>query len=491
MKQKVAPNALFTSLLLLLTLLHIPFAWGAALPQYEAMQVINASQITLRYSAPINIDKAIFELNGTHRPTSQTLIGAGKQVLLTFDIPFDEGSNILMSVYLRDTDGNLMTLESHPFEYYADSNASAPYGAVTISEVMPNPIGEKGLPEVEYIELYNSTDHAMNLKGWSLFYKERDNKTPLPAITIEAMGFAVLVREGMQNEMRDIENVIAVASMPTLLNTGSVVGISDRLGKTVSWFDYGAAEGINNATGISIELIDVLNLSNTPSNMGLCEDPTGGTPGRKNSIEGGMPDTSHPRVDAIAYDEEEIELRMSKPLDPTTALEASHYRFADARSTIESVSANLPQCTTVTLRYSSLISLDEEDQLIVEGLKDLSGHTLRSQTIRLGGVEESTEQLDDEPSVEVHELWESREIELTYSLPGEEWECLATIYNSSGKVLQRINTDSPLQGEGSVRLDIRSACEHAAPPAIGVLILQLTSPSYDPIQQKKPIILAR
>ena len=75
--------------------------------------------------------------------------------------------------------------------------------SVIFSEVMANPKGlgslpetEYHLPETEYIELQNVSDHPISLKGWRFYY---DNKgVDLTDITLPAKGFIVLYYAGRE-----------------------------------------------------------------------------------------------------------------------------------------------------------------------------------------------------------------------------------------------------------------------------------------------------
>ena len=54
---------------------------------------------------------------------------------------------------------------------------SFPAGSIRINEVMADPKGQKAFPETEYVELYNTTDKAIELNGWSFLYGSKPSDT--------------------------------------------------------------------------------------------------------------------------------------------------------------------------------------------------------------------------------------------------------------------------------------------------------------------------
>ena len=72
--------------------------------------------------------------------------------------------------------------------------APAHPGDMVINEVMASPKGAKGLPETDYVELYNTTDHTISLKGWSFIYDGTEIR--LPDVPLAANRYAVLYRKG-------------------------------------------------------------------------------------------------------------------------------------------------------------------------------------------------------------------------------------------------------------------------------------------------------
>lgn len=148
-------------------------------------------------------------------------------------------------------------------------------GDLIINEVMANPNGAMGLPETEYVELYNTTDKEINLTGWSFIYA--DKGTSLQS-TVPEKGYAVLYREG-----RDItvdKDGIAIPSdkFPSALaNTGKQIQLKSNDGSLIDEITYPTAKA-----GFSWERIE--------DSWQLSSDQRGGTPGSVNSTQSSEPE---------------------------------------------------------------------------------------------------------------------------------------------------------------------------------------------------------
>lgn len=156
-----------------------------------------------------------------------------------------------------------------------DSSASNPSdyskpGDVIINEVMANPTGLTQLPETEYIELYNTLNTAISLKGWSFIY---DNKTiELPDTTIPPNTYSILFRAGREIHIDKNGRSLPLTNFPAnLANTGKALQIKNSHNTIIDSIYYAAAK-----PGRAWE-------RNINSEWYLSYDPRGGTPGSVNS----------------------------------------------------------------------------------------------------------------------------------------------------------------------------------------------------------------
>ncbi|GHT17730.1 hypothetical protein AGMMS4956_21250 [Bacteroidia bacterium] len=142
----------------------------------------------------------------------------------------------------------------------------------------------------EYIELYNRTEHAIDLAGWTL---DHSTKTPvrITSGTIAAQGYMML------NYSDTLCNVAKTVGTATLTDKGKQLTLLDpynvmvaRVAYSNTWYgDAGKSEG-----GYSLEKIDLNNLEENEHNWTACPDERGGSPCGANAAAASNPDTRLP-----------------------------------------------------------------------------------------------------------------------------------------------------------------------------------------------------
>jgi len=145
-------------------------------------------------------------------------------------------------------------------------------GDVLITEIMANPVGLTAYPETEYVEIYNASDSAVSLSGWTFVY---DNKSvALPDTTLPIGAYAVLYRVGNSIFVESGGIDLPLAAFPAALaNTGKTLQILNSKGAIIDSIAYPAAK-----PAISYE-------RNADGDLYLSTDARGGTPGTVNSPE--------------------------------------------------------------------------------------------------------------------------------------------------------------------------------------------------------------
>ena len=148
-------------------------------------------------------------------------------------------------------------------------------GDVWINEIMVNPVGATVLPATEYVELYNTSASALNLKGWTFIYDSRTVVT-LPGIILPVGGYAVLYRDEKEIHIDKGGIPIPVANFPsTLANAGRLLELRNSRNILIDSITY---KNSTTLAGCSWER-DRAGVF-YPSN-----DPRGGTPGSRNSVD--------------------------------------------------------------------------------------------------------------------------------------------------------------------------------------------------------------
>ena len=154
--------------------------------------------------------------------------------------------------------------------------APAHSGDMVINEVMASPKGAKGLPETDYVELYNTTDHTISLKGWSFIYD--GTVIRLPDVPLAANRYAVLYRKGKSLPLDKKVLGLGFSNFPlNMSDAGKPLALKDPLGTVIHSYTYPKAKA-----GRSIE-------RGEGDKWHLSSDPRGGTPGEENSVAPSVP----------------------------------------------------------------------------------------------------------------------------------------------------------------------------------------------------------
>lgn len=188
----------------------------------------DASTLFLSFNQPVNPEYASFVLTSLGEVNEIHWSYDEKQIRLVWNGLMEKGkSYTLTHSNLYDEKFNLYTSPFPPFIATVETGSGenpapvvSPYrsGDILLNEVMANPKGVAGLPETEYVELYNTTDRDIDLSGWSFYYATK--ATALKSV-IPAKGYAVLFRDGRDITVDNGGVSIPLATFPAALaNTG-------------------------------------------------------------------------------------------------------------------------------------------------------------------------------------------------------------------------------------------------------------------------------
>ncbi len=153
------------------------------------------------------------------------------------------------------------------------------FNDIVINEIMYAPSSS----EPEWLEIFNRTSTAINLKNWKL----SDASTTITITTqdkfIDANSFLVISRDSSIRNYYNVPSQIIIANIPSLNNTGDAIVIKDPLGTQIDSVSYLPAWG-GNVGGKSLERVSVDSLSNNPANWKTSKSIFNATPGNYNSV---------------------------------------------------------------------------------------------------------------------------------------------------------------------------------------------------------------
>ncbi len=153
------------------------------------------------------------------------------------------------------------------------------YNDVVINEIMYAPVPG----EPEWIEIYNKSTSAINLKGLSV----SDNSTKVKVIennySLDANSYLVISKDSSILNLYDVGSQIIVSTFPALNNTGDAVVIKDSLNVVLDSLEYLPGWG-GSTGGRSLERISISESSTVQTNWGSSQSLNKATPGKVNSI---------------------------------------------------------------------------------------------------------------------------------------------------------------------------------------------------------------
>ncbi|MBC6399485.1 MAG: lamin tail domain-containing protein [Ekhidna sp.] len=192
------------------------------------------------------------------------------------------------------------------------------FNELLITEIFYDPDPSVGLPEREYIELFNNTSEIISTEEIAL--TDATSTTELPAFNLKPNAFYVLTSNDGASEFST--NPIGMTGFPSLNNSGELLTLSIGSDLIFSmeynpkWHDDEKSEG-----GYSLEMVDLTNpCAESARNWRSSSNLSGGTPGSINSITESVPDSFGPVIETVtAISSDTIKIDFDEKIDPLSA----------------------------------------------------------------------------------------------------------------------------------------------------------------------------
>ena len=236
---------------------------------------------------------------------------------------------------VKDLAGNTISNGTANFSFYTPQQYD-----VVIDEIMADPTPQVGLPGNEWVELRNTSAFNINLQGWIL--SDLTGQTgPMPNFILQPDSFVIVCTGSAVPALLPFGKVISVTNFPSLDNDGDLISLFSTTGKTIHAVQYTSAwyqNELKKDGGWTLEMIDAKNPCGGVSNWKASIDVSGGTPGKKNSVDGINNDETAPMLlRAFATNNTAITLVYDEPLDSLKACTVNNYSVDNG---ISAISAN-------------------------------------------------------------------------------------------------------------------------------------------------------
>ncbi len=249
------------------------------------------------------------------------------------------------------------------------------YADLVFSELLADPSPSRGLPEVEYLELYNRSNYDYRLTGVGL--TDGSKVAVLGNYTFPAHTYLVLCEQSAVPLFQSYGQVLGLAIWPSLNNASDSIRLISQEGKLIDklyYSDQWYSETSQRDGGYALEKISFERscLVNESFLWDASLAPKGGTPGSPNTLQKNLKDTLAPQLLVLEIpDKYHIQLTFNESIDSLSARQAS-YTFSKATKISDiHLSENFSQ---ITLVLSQALSDSYLYDLSVSGLADCHGN---------------------------------------------------------------------------------------------------------------------
>jgi len=350
-------------------------------PSLNTIQVMSFNQIDLQFDEALDPTSAESINNyavdgGIDQPASASLdVSDNSLVHLTFLNSFANNTAYEITVnQIEDLNGNISSTEVSAFNVLIPE--AAVFRDIVVNEIMADNAPAVGLPEADYVEVYNRSNKYIDLSNFAL------SGSVISATTyiIAPEDYIILCANSSVSLLEPFGEVIGVSSWNALNQEDETITllqidnslVIDELTYNKSWYnDPNKEDG-----GWSLELINPDHLCSGDDNWTASEDALGGTPGVVNTVFDNTPDLTGPQLlSAIVLSGDQLQLNFDEQLD-TASFQSSVFTLDPLVAVNQIILED--DLFTVTMTFSELLQTSTSYTVTVSLLRDCSGNVIDS-----------------------------------------------------------------------------------------------------------------
>lgn len=249
---------------------------------------------------------------------------------------------------------------------------------VVIDEIMADPTPQVGLPNNEWLELRNTTAVPINLQNWRLS-DATGQSGPMPNFILQPDSMVIVCTGSAVAAMSAFGTTISVTSFPSLDNDGDQLFLKAANGRTIHAVSYTSAwyqNELKKDGGWTLEMIDSKSPCAGSSNWKASASTTGGTPGKKNSVDAVNNDSNAPQLKrAYTTDNLTIVLVFDEPVDSLSGATLSNYNIDGSLSANNAVCL-APLFDKVQLKLNTPMAANTVYTITATNVKDCKGNSI-------------------------------------------------------------------------------------------------------------------
>jgi hypothetical protein len=355
------------------------------------------------FNEPLNPTAAVnttqFNISGgVGQPVTVSLQPNGYSVKLGLATPLMNGNYTLESTGIQDVYGNISGVQTTDFTFV--KTAAATEFDLLINEIMADQTPSQGLPEAEWLELFNRSGKTVDLVTLRL-KDATGTPIPLPSYLLEPGNYVVLTAAANATGLQSATQGVVLGTpmgISMLNNDGDILSLSDISGNIIDQVSYSNDWHTSVAQkegGWSLERINPGLPCLGSENWQSCTAPLGGTPGLPNTALSTAPDIIPPHLSQVLTESTtSLLLTFSEGVDKNTAQTPASYhinppRNITAATTIPGNRAQVRLTLSDPLQLSTLYALTG-----TAALTDCSGNRVPATDTLYFGVAEKPERYD-------------------------------------------------------------------------------------------------
>ncbi len=246
-----------------------------------------------------------------------------------------------------DDFGNVAATNVATFTTFFTEDVSV--GDVIINEIHFTPSTTTLVPNTEFVELYNRSTKLIDLSD--LDFEDAASIVQLPFYILFPNQYVVITDLEDLDLFSPTDSVVGVSGFPSLNNDGDIISLS-REGDIIDEIIYRRSylEDLNKNSGWSLELKNPNSACKGAINWSASIHPSGGTPGRANSIASSEEPTGVASISAVRIiDEQTIGVVFSLEMNRELLLQETNYQISP----------------TLQIQELSVDGSDEQEVLVV------------------------------------------------------------------------------------------------------------------------------
>ncbi len=372
------------------------FMQNISFPEITEIESVSLTKLKVKFShfmdslSLVN-PAAYFVSDGFGSPvTAVTENAFFDEVILEFLSSFELSKEYILTIKdtISDCTGNFIEINSnYPF---AIPGEAKPYDIV-INEILADPNPPVGLPEYEFIEIYNSTDEYLGIKDWKLLIGTVEKE--LTGIVLAPGKYLILTSENAKPLYNLFGDTYGLSSL-ALPNSGALLKLINSDGEVISSVSYDISwyqDEVKAEGGWSLEQIDPLNPCSGEGNWSEAVAEQGGTPGAVNSVDG--VNETDPQIRNITIiDNSTIELFFDRAMDAVSLTDIQNYEVDKG---IGNPASAYPEGTftdRVILSFEfGMIKRTVYTLTVKSEMKDCTGNTITATIEKQFGIPEPPE----------------------------------------------------------------------------------------------------